>query len=384
MIGRRDSVIKNSCKTSLQRLLTLVCFLACIFSVNTLLADDDNGQHLGPAAWIEEYWDVKQDRFDDFVDAYRREVYSLSRHIPGYRGYTFLTNLPDANGNPKPPAAPDEMLTNHYGVHLRGRTLTKRAIDIGKLLMKTHNVVIVHHLKDWHYANTFRQSMNHAFAESHGGANYADHLAETLYPLANNYWETSFRLMDTGLQPRSGTLEGGDDADGYDLEPRPSDDVWMKEYFEVNAADLDAFLDAYMGNTLVVMKPMPGYQGVTVVTTLPPGPEEAARTRYAGETLGGPSEFYVPQPGVLMDGEIRTDTSINYSLLFKPTFTIITYYQVPWDIRMLELMQQNFERDHPGVDRLEYITRVLFPHAQNHWDMRYRAIETSFVPMSEN
>lgn len=375
---------RNTRKISLGRLLALSCFFVGVMSVSALMADEDNGQHPGPAAWIEEYWDVKPDKLDEFVDAYRREVYSISRNIPGYRGYTFLTNLPDAGGNPKPPAAPDEMLTKHYGVHLQGKTLTKRAIDIGKLLMKTHNVVIVHHLQDWRYAKTFRQSMNQAFADSHGGADYADHLAESLYPLANNYWETNFRLMDTGLEPLPGTLTGGKDADGYNLEPHSSDDVWMKEYFEVNAEDLEAFLDAYMGNTLVVMSPMPGYQGVTVVTTLPPDPEEAARTHYAGETLGGPSEFYVPQPGVLMDGEIRTDTSINYSHLFKPTFTIITYYQVPLGIHMLELMQQNFERDHPGVDRLEHITKVLFPHAQNHWDMRYRAIETSFVPVSEN
>jgi len=50
---------------------------------------------------------------------------------------------------------------------------------------------------------------------------------------------------------------------------------------------------------------------------------------------------------------------------------------------LLKEMQQNFERDHPGVERLPYITKVLFPHAQNHWDMRYRALETSFVPLSE-
>ena len=33
---------------------------------------------------------------------------------------------------------------------------------------------------------------------------------------------------------------------------------------------------------------------------------------------------------------------------------------------------------HPGQGRIKYITKVFFPLAQNHWDMRYRAIETSF------
>jgi hypothetical protein len=50
---------------------------------------------------------------------------------------------------------------------------------------------------------------------------------------------------------------------------------------------------------------------------------------------------------------------------------------------MLEEMQKNFEIDHPGEDRLKYITKVFFPLANNHWDMHYRAIETSFAPTSK-
>ena len=351
--------------------------------VGESMAAEDTGMRSGPAAWIEEYWDVKPEKFDEFLKAYKRDVYSISRRIPGYRGYTFLTNIPDADGNPKSRRKPDRMITEHYGVHLQGKILTERAIDIGNLLMRTHNVVVVHHLQSWADAQTFRQSMERIYVDEHHGENYPDHLAKTLYPLANNYWETSFRLIETGLPMTAEMRSGGKDADGFNLEPRPSNEGWFKEYFEVNAEDLDAFLNAYKNNTLVVMKPIPGYQGVTIVTTLPPSPAEATRTQYTGQILGGPSQFYVPQPGVMMDGTIRTDTSVNYSLLFKPTFTIITYYQYPWDAsRMLELMQKNFEIDYPGQDRIKHITKVFFPHIQNHWDMHYRAIETSFVPSS--
>jgi len=362
-------------------ILPLSWVVISLSAASPAVADEDSGMRSGPAAWIEEYWDVKPEKFDEFIEVYKRDVYSLSRRIQGYRGYTFLTSIPDADGNPAPPANPDELLTKHYGVHLQGRTLTERAVDIGKLLMRTHNVVIVHHLQDWSEAQTFRQDMDEIYAREHRGEKYSEHLAQTLYPLANNYWETSFRLIETGL-PMKPEMRSGDDADGLNLDPHPSSDVWFKEYFEVTAQDLDAFMSAYKNNTLVVMTPIAGYQGVTVVTTLPPSTAEAVRTKYNGETLGGPEKFYVPQPGVMMDGTVRTDTSGKWSLLFKPTFTIITYYQIPPGTKLLEEMQKNFERDHPGVERLPYITKVLFPYAQNHWDMRYRAIETSFVPLS--
>ena len=32
-----------------------------------------------------------------------------------------------------------------------------------------------------------------------------------------------------------------------------------------------------------------------------------------------------------------------------------------------------------GQDRIAHVTKVFFPLSQNHWDMFYRAIETSFV-----
>ena len=62
--------------------------------------------HAGPAAWVEEYWDVMPDKVDEFVKTYRAEVYSLARKVPGYRGYTVLTNIPDAQHPKRPPAMP--------------------------------------------------------------------------------------------------------------------------------------------------------------------------------------------------------------------------------------------------------------------------------------
>ena len=37
----------------------------------------------GPAVWIEEYWDVKPEHFDEFFRVYKRDVYALARKVPG-------------------------------------------------------------------------------------------------------------------------------------------------------------------------------------------------------------------------------------------------------------------------------------------------------------
>jgi hypothetical protein len=334
------------------------------------------GLHPGPAVWIEEYYDVKPGKLDEFVQTYRREVYSVSRRISGYRGYTVLTNIKDENGRPQSGRTPDSMLTPHYGIFLDGKTLTERAIDLGNLLRRTHNVIVIHHLQSWQDANSFRKCVSDTYEKEHPGERYADHLAKTIYPLSANFWETDFRLIVTGLPYEA---KPGKDADGLDLEPHASDTGWFKEYFDVKAENLDKWINVYENNTYAVMNPIPGYRGVTLVTTLPPGKAEAARTGYAGQVLGGPREFFVPAPGMMMDGTVRTDTSVNYSMLFKDTFTIITYYQLPWEAKMLQEMQKNFEKTNPGEDRLKHITKVFFPLSQNHWDMWYRPIETSLA-----
>ena len=361
-------------------LLLATAFISATLIVDRAAAAEPTGLRTGPAAWVEEYWDVKPDRFDEFVRIYRRDVYSLARQIPGYRGYTFLTNLPDPADPARPNLFGEKMFVPHYGVHLQGETLTKRVINVGNLLRRTHNVVIVHSLQSWTDAAAFRRNLENRHAAAHAKEKYSDYLSRTLYPLANNFWEASFHLIKTGLPVEPGTATGGKDADGLNLEPHPSSTNWFKEYFQVDAKELRAFLEAY-NETYSVMRKIPGYRGVTILTTLPPEVEDATRTKYLNQQLGGSAEFYLPQPGLLMDGEVRTDTSINFGSLFKNTFTIITYYETPPGSKLLELMQKNWEAEGNSGDRIEHVTKVLFPHARNHWDMQYRAIETSLVPL---
>jgi len=336
----------------------------------------------GPAAWIEEYWDVKPDKLDEFMEIYRRDVYAHMRKIPGYRGYNVITTVPDEGGFPNDPFGRlRKMTTPHYSIQIDGKVLTKRLYDVGNLIRQTHNVVIAHSLQTWADADNFRRAYAHAFAEANNGWDVNEYFSRKLYPLVNNYWESRFRLGLTGESMPTGAKARGSDADGLNLEPRKTNAFQGKEYFDVDAKTMKQFLEAYEHNTYQFMRVIPDYRGVTIVFNTPPEPEEAKITHYTGQPLGTIDTFYVPQPGLLMDGEIRTNISINYSLLFNKTFSLITYFEVPKNTELLKLMQAAYDKMYPeGGDRIEFITKALFPYARNHWDMVYRSIETSFTP----
>src|SRR5437763_639930 len=65
---------------------------AALFGLKSAFAkpDDADGLNLdpspGPAAWLDEYWDVKPGKLAEFLEIYQREICELARHIPGYRG----------------------------------------------------------------------------------------------------------------------------------------------------------------------------------------------------------------------------------------------------------------------------------------------------------
>ena len=360
---------------------TLTILLSAFSPAFAQSAGGESGMRAGPAVWIEEYWDVKPEKLEEFFRTYKAELYPLARKLPGYRGYTVLTNV-QKDGFPPDVRNPNALFLPHYGIQINQKVLTEQAIDLGLMMRRTHNVIVVHYFRNWSDADAFRPGLDEAWATRNGGGKLADHLAKSLYPLANNMWETRFRLIETGLEFKPQQRRGSD-ADGLDLEPQPPTTGWYKEYFDVPAHQLDEFVKVYKENTLKVMAPIEGYEGVSLVTTLPPTGAEAGRTKYTNQTLGGPADFLVPTPGVMMNGTIRTDTSVNYSALFKPTFTVITYYQFPKGVSMLAEMQKNWNKDHPGEDRIKHITKVFFTLSRNHWDMWYRPIESSFAPTAD-
>jgi hypothetical protein len=376
---------------NMHRILRMLPVLASLLmALATAAYADEPGFNLdlraGPAVWKEEYWDIEPQDLGKFLDVYRQEVYGIERHISGYRGYTVLTSIP-AKAQATPVAAAhseDSLIRSHYGIRLEGKTLTERSINVGKLIGATHNVIVIHHFATWADADKAPAAFAKAYADKHNGADVWEHLAATLFPLANNYWETYFRLVTTGF-PTNGTATG-EDADNFNLEPRPEPSRMVKEYWDVTPENLSAFLKAYADESYPTTRQVRGHRGVSIITTFPPGPHDAPLTALAKKNfpLGGPPEFYVPQRGVMMDRTIRTDRSINFSSVFRSTFTVITYHHMATgaDRLMGDVLQQIYGAQHNGADRLEVMRRDFFPYARNHWDMSYRVLETSFTPQA--
>src|SRR5687767_202317 len=100
---------------ALRGVILLMILCLGIASIGEAPAAEPQGLRAGPAAWVEEYWEVKPEKFDEFVKVYRQEVYSLARQVPGYRGYTVLTNIPNPAAPSQPNLFGEKMFIPHYG-----------------------------------------------------------------------------------------------------------------------------------------------------------------------------------------------------------------------------------------------------------------------------
>lgn len=357
-------------------------------------APDADGLNLdlrrGPDVWVEEHWDVKPDNLEQFLEAYDREFYSLARQTPGYRGYTVLTTLPairESDGTPSarlggyPP-----FIRNHSAIRLQGRIKTEKLANWDNLFGQAFNVVIIHHIQTWNDADKFRARV----AALHGkrnGETLGDHLAKTLFIFADNYWWADYRMVTTGWQEvKSKAPRQPRDSDGLNLEPRKGAVALVGEHWEVKPERFCDWLRAYERDVYSVIRRTEGYRGYSVATSLPPQKCEGkvAPVTAAGlARLGGSDEMYMPAPGVMMKGLVRTDTSINVGAVYKKTFNVILMHQLQtWEDSAVWSKRFNaiYARENDGASFVDLWSQNLMTHANNHWDTYLRIVKTSFIP----
>jgi hypothetical protein len=340
----------------------------------------------GPVVWQEEFWDIKPDKLDEFMAAYRTEVYSIRRHIHGYRGYTVLTTLPKDRTAPQPPepaGAYQNFISPHYGLYTGSGVLTERSINIGILIRRTHNLIIIQHFQTWADADAYPAAFAAAYSAAHNGETPAEGLAKRLYPFVNNTWSTYYRLVETGFPAHYTGAATGNDADGLNLEPHPEPSYWVKEFFLVDPANAARFQEAYEHDSYAYSRQVRGHHGVSLLTSVQPAAGEAQQTAAskANFPLGGSRELFQPHPGMLLDGTIRTNESFNASAMFRDTFSIITYQTLETGSdKLTSSMDAIYAREHSGASRIEQVKKTMFPYARDHWDLVYLMIETSFAP----
>ena len=343
--------------------------------------------HPGPSVWVEEHWDVKPDQLRAFVDAYDKEIYALARRTPGYRGYTIATSLPAEAGDDQPNTplgGPATVIRGHPAIQLMGRIRTNKSVNWDAMFGHAFNVLIIHNIKDWADADRFRERMGALYTAAHPGQTLGDRLAQTVFPLANNYWDSDYRLIKTGwpqVAPPPGA-RAADDADGLNLEPRKGPTVLVYEHWDVKPERLRQFLASYQDDVYSVIRRTRGYRGYSIATTLPPQPWEkvAPLPASARAEIGGDDRLYVPRPGVMMDGAVRTDTSINIGAVYKKTFNVMVVHEMKdWDSSKgwYNVFSKLYASEHNGGVFTEVWATNLMPNANNHWDTFYRVIKTS-------
>lgn len=380
-------------------------------AVKGMKGNPDADSKVGPQVWIEENWDVKPEKWRAFRAAYEKEIYSLARKTPGYRGFTFLTTIVPGDDEPKeqknggawgsdPKAiarftlgdglSGSGYLKPHKMIQLHG-VQTDRSIVWDALFFRTFNVQIVHHLQTWADADQFQSRMARLYAETHPQEELAEHLAKTVYPLSTNHWSATFRMIQ-GSWDWDRPVQSGSDADGLNLEPYQGPTVLVAEHFDVKPDRFCQFLADYERNVERFDRRDIGERGIAYATSLPPQSCEAQAEAISAEglrRLGGDDSLYVPEPGILMDGVVRTNYSINVGALYKKTFNVLVYRRYA-SFEALAVQSQFEEGSRPvfakenGMSDLKFddTWATKFMHnINNHWDSWYRIVKTSFVPM---
>jgi hypothetical protein len=98
---------------------------------------------------VEEYWLIRDDKIEDFIDYYEKTWITLKDTIPGFMGWEVRTNLRIGDGGDMPLDAPyyarvggpEKMIVPHPGVYLDG-VVTNKSVNLHSLIRKEYNIII--------------------------------------------------------------------------------------------------------------------------------------------------------------------------------------------------------------------------------------------------
>ena len=370
------------------RLLALAAVLVLGLGARHASAADTEGLdltlHPAGVAWFEENWLVKDGKLTEFVNAYRKEIYALARQTPGYRGYIVWTTMPAEAGDTVTPETFGKtrykFISPHPSIYLNGTIRTERLANVGAVMGQTYNLRIVHYLQTWKDAAGFQKAMEKLYADAHGGAALSEHLAKTVHPLADNVWTAQFRMVQTGYDPAAYPAKNtAKDAGGLNLEPHAGPLSITEEGWDVRPGQLESFLKAYERDVYSVLRRIKGYRGYTVITTLAPGTGEPKPPM----PLGSPEAFTVPYPGMMMNGDVRTDTSINAGSMFRKVYNTKVYHMLDsWESGKTWVADYKkiYQAENNGADPWPMLEKTMFQKVNNHWDFGLRTVEMSFTP----
>lgn len=161
-----------------------------------------------PRYVVEEYWLVRDNKVEEFVDYYRNTwIEPIQEKIPGFCGWEPLTHLPLHDGHDMPADAPfyakvgppETMIVDHPGCQLDG-VVTHKSVNLHSLIRNEFNLVLRLYFETGEKIIEIIPKLNERWEELTGFNTAEDPgLRRDFYGRVINHWDVIYRVLDNTL-----------------------------------------------------------------------------------------------------------------------------------------------------------------------------------------
>lgn len=154
---------------------------------------------------------------------------------------------------------------------------------------------------------------------------------------------------------------------------------YIEEYILVDPAKIDWFIDYYERKVLPVLQSCPKYRGWMISSYREKAGEKFDAPSGGGEnaawhSLGPPSEVFVPHAGSRYNERERTNSTVHFHAMLKPTYNLIMHHYFA-DYEGVATLNDCFTstwKKMYGTSAWDDLADHYFVHVKNHSDTVYR------------
>lgn len=159
----------------------------------------------------------------------------------------------------------------------------------------------------------------------------------------------------------------------------------IEEYHLVKPGKEEEVIAWYLKNIVPVLQTYPGYIGMEVLSN---SSDASVKDPEIAKLIGLPKTDILPHLGIMMDGQIRTDRSINFHSVLQNQFTLMYRHYLSDEASFKALMEGHETRGDGlsseslpakwrkihGTDLWDTMAKEYFVDIDNHWDIVYRFV----------
>ena len=152
---------------------------------------------------VDEYWYIRDDKVEEFLDFYENTIVSIKDTIPGFMGFEARTNLRLGDEHDVPLDAPyyahvggpEKMIVPHPGCYLNG-VVTHQSVNLHSLIRNEYNLIISLYFESAQAIIDVIPMIGVRYKEKHGVAFDEDkEMNATFYGSAINHWDVIHRVL---------------------------------------------------------------------------------------------------------------------------------------------------------------------------------------------